>query len=490
MNFRSKLLLLIMVAGLLSSCFTDRDDNGVFASEINDFVWKGMNAVYLYKDFVPDLANDRFSSDEDYGDYLNSFDAPEDLFESLIYMRPTVDKFSWIVDDYIALEQQFSGITTSNGMDFGLRFVPGSSTEVYGYVRLVLPNSSASAQGVQRGDIFYAIDGTPLTEANFSSLLSSDTYNIDLATYDNNGTPQTDDDSIVPGTESISLTKEPYTENPVFLTDIIDVAGENVGYLMYNGFTSTFNTQLNTAFGNFVNNNVQHLVLDLRYNPGGSVNTSILLSSMITGQFTGEIYSTEQWNSDLQQQFMDQDPESLINRFTDNDDGAPLNSLNLNTVYILTTGSSASASELVINCLNPYIDVVQIGTTTTGKYQASVTIYDSPNFGRNDANPNHTYAMQPLVLKSLNSVGFTDYDNGLAPDITLEEDISNLGVLGDVNEPLLAAALDEIAGLSRSTINFIEPVELLGDNNNFVPFSKEMYIEKVIPESVKSKLQQ
>ncbi|MBT8273685.1 MAG: carboxyl-terminal protease, partial [Bacteroidia bacterium] len=328
MNFRSKLLLLIMVAGLLSSCFTDRDDNGIFASEINDFVWKGMNAVYLYKDFVPDLANDRFSSDEDYGDYLNSFDAPEDLFESLIYMRPTVDKFSWIVDDYIALEQQFSGITTSNGMDFGLRFVPGSSTEVYGYVRLVLPNSSASAQGVQRGDIFYAIDGTPLTEANFSSLLSSDTYNIDLATYDNNGTPQTDDDSIVPGTESISLTKEPYTENPVFLTDIIDVAGENVGYLMYNGFTSTFNTQLNTAFGNFVTNNVQHLVLDLRYNPGGSVNTSILLSSMITGQFTGEIYSTEQWNSDLQQQFMDQDPESLINRFTDNDDGAPLNSLN------------------------------------------------------------------------------------------------------------------------------------------------------------------
>ncbi len=489
MKIYTKLLLIIILLGMATSCFTDRDDNGVFASEINDFVWKGMNAVYLYKDDVPDLADDRFSSDQEYSDYLNTFSLPEDIFESLIYLRPSVDKFSWIVDDYIALEQLFSGVTTNNGMEFGLRFVPGSNTDVYGYVRLVLPNSNASSQGVQRGDIFYAIDDTPLTESNFNSLFSNDMYSINLATYNNNGTPQTDDDTIVPGTESISLTKVPYTENPIFLTDVLNVGGENVGYLMYNGFTSNFDGQLNDAFGNFLNSNVQHLVLDLRYNPGGSVNTSILLSSMVTGQFTGEVFSTEEWNSDLQQTFTNQDPELLINRFTDNDEGTPLNSLNLNTVYVLTTGSSASASELVINSLNPYIDVIQIGTTTTGKYQASVTIYDSANFGREGANPNHTYAMQPLVLKSLNSVGFTDYDNGLAPDITLEEDISNLGVLGNENEPLLAAAINDILGARGAYINFIEPVILLGDSADFFTFKKEMYVDKTIPEEVRKNFQ-
>lgn len=475
--------------GTVTSCFEDRDDNGIFASEINDFVWKGMNAVYLYKDNIPDLANDRFTSDAEYGAYLNTFDTPEILFESLIYQRIMVDKYSWIVDDYIALEQLFSGVSKSNGMEFGLRFVPGSSTDIYGYVRYVHPNTSAASQGLMRGDVFYGIDGTALTESNFSGLLSSDTYSIDLATYDNNGTPQTNDDTIIPGTESIALVKEPYTKNPVFLTDVIDVEGENVGYLMYNGFTSDFDSQLNAAFANFLGNNVQHLVVDLRYNPGGSVNSSILLSSMITGQFNGEIYSTEQWNSQLQTSFSEQNPESLINRFTNNDDGNPISSLNLNTVYILTTGSSASASELVINCLNPYIDVIQIGTTTTGKYQASVTLYDSANFGREGANPNHTYAMQPLVLKSLNAVGFTDYDDGLDPDITLEEDISNLGVLGNVNEPLLEAALNDIMGAGRSNINQIEPVELLGDSNDFVPFGKEMYVDKIIPKEIKSKFQ-
>ena len=482
-----KIALVLSLSLLVTSCFEDRDDNGVFASEINDFVWKGMNAVYLYKDNVPDLANDRFDTDEEYADYLNSYTSPEALFGSLIYQPETVDKFSWIVDDYIALEQQFSGVSKSNGMKFGLRFMPGSSTDLFGYVRLVLPGSDAESKGLQRGDVFSGIDGTPLNIDNYLSLLSSESYSIDLASYDNNGTSNTSDDIITPINQSVSLTKEPFTENPIFRTDILDVGGESVGYLMYNGFVSNFDSSLNGIFGLFQGNNIQHLVLDLRYNPGGSVNSSILLSSMITGQFTGQIYSTEEWNSDLQEQFFQQDPEILVNRFVDNDDGAPLNSLNLNTVYILTTGSSASASELVINCLNPYINVIQIGTTTTGKYQASITVYDSPNLGREDANPNHTYAMQPLVLKEINSVGFTDYDNGLPPDIELAEDISNLGILGNPNEPLLQLALDDIAG-SRTFIPGPVDAREVADDMDFVRFGKAMYTTKTPPPSAISTL--
>jgi len=209
---------------------------------------------------------------------------------------------------------------------------------------------------------------------------------------------------------------------------------------------------------------------------------------MITGQFTGKIYSTEQWNSELQAAFFEDNPEFLINRFTNNDDGTSLNSLNLSKVYILTTGSSASASELVINSLDPYINVVQIGTTTTGKYQASITLYDSDNFGKEDANPNHTYAMQPLVLKSLNVVGNTDYDDGLFPDITLAEDFGNLGILSNVNEPLFAAAIADILGSGRISYPILQEVKLIGDSNDFTPFTKDMFIDKKLPKEVIERL--
>ena len=72
---------------------------------------------------------------------------------------------------------------------------------------------------------------------------------------------------------------------------------------------------LDNAFGEFAANGVTDLVLDLRYNPGGSVLTSVTLASLITGQFTGEIFTTEQWNSDNQAFFEANDPERLINRF-------------------------------------------------------------------------------------------------------------------------------------------------------------------------------
>ena len=88
----------------------------------------------------------------------------------------------------------------------------------------------------------------------------------------------------------------------------------------------------------------------------------------------------------------------------------------------------------------------QVGGTTTGKFQASFLLYDAPapSFSRSGANSGHTYAMLPLVFKTANAVGATDFVNGLDPDIELTEDYSNLGVLGDVNEPLLAAAINDI----------------------------------------------
>ena len=146
----------------------------------------------------------------------------------------------------------------------------------------------------------------------------------------------------------------------------------------------------------------------------------------------------------------------------------------MNKVIIITSRSSASASELVINCLKPYIDVIQVGATTYGKYQASVTLYDSPDFSLNGVNPSHNYALQPLVLKTLNSLGETDYYNGLDPDIIAYEDSSNLGIIGDLDEPLLSLALGQIT-LDKNLNNFTEVLDLIGDSSELDILNKEMY---------------
>jgi len=210
---------------------------------------------------------------------------------------------------------------------------------------------------------------------------------------------------------------------------------------MYNAFTRDFDPQLNAAFGQFKADGVSHLIVDLRYNGGGSVETAIDLSSMITGQFNGQLFVSEQWNDDRQTEYAE---NRLFNSTIHS--GENINSLNLNQVYVITTGRTASASELVINGLDPYINVTQVGETTTGKFQASFILYDAPapNFSRSQANPGHTYAMLPLVFKTVNAAGYTDFIDGIDPEIPLEEDFANLGVLGDMNEPLLAEALNAI----------------------------------------------
>ncbi|OIQ28313.1 MAG: hypothetical protein BM564_09580 [Bacteroidetes bacterium MedPE-SWsnd-G2] len=462
-----KLICCLLCVGILStSCFEDQDDNLIIASDINDFVWKGMNAYYLYKEEIPDLANDRFDSNEAYGAYLSAFSTPENLFQSLLFDPNNVDEFSFLISDYIAWEQALSGQSISNGMEYGLVFSPGSSSNVFGYVRYVLPDSNAEMAGIQRGHIFTSVNGESLyynsSSDNNLNLLNLSAFDIDIASYEDNGTEEFEDDIITPGTEFVSLATEPYQENPIYYHDVLNASGSNVGYIVYNRFSGSdnYDSELNAVFGEFQAANVSELVIDLRYNPGGFVRTATWLASMVTGQHTNETFISEQWNPEIQTVLEADAPESLLNPFTDemiktNSDGnivfqESINHLNLNRVYILTTGSTASASELIINGLDPYIDVVHIGTTTRGKYQASLTLYDSPTFSKTEINPNHTYAMQPLVFKSLNANGNTDYFDGLTPDILVGENYGNLGILGSPDETLLAAALQHISGLGRT----------------------------------------
>jgi hypothetical protein len=124
---------------------------------------------------------------------------------------------------------------------------------------------------------------------------------------------------------------------------------------------------------------------------------------------------------------------------------------------------------------------MQVGGTTTGKFQASFLLYDAPapGFRRSEANTGHRYAMLPLVFKTANAAGFTDFVDGLVPDIEVLEDYSNLGILGDSSEPLLAAALNDImpGGLAPIRANLNTLVEVSETKANS-PIYQIMLAEK------------
>lgn len=464
---KSLFLLLLVVSTTFTSCFKDNDDSisPATTAQINDFIWRGLNYYYLYKADTPELANDAFASNNDYQDFLKSYDTPENFFD---YLKSDQDRFSILVDDYIALENALGGTTLNNGMEYGLVRYPDNSGNVFGYVRYVLPNTSAENNGMTRGMIFNTVGGQQITENNFSELLAPDNYSIGLATFDGQ--------TITPTGESIGLNKTEVTENPIHIARTLDINGQKIGYLLYNAFTNEFDNQLNAVFAQFQADGVTDLVLDLRYNGGGSVRTATYLSGMITGQFTGNTFYFEQWNEDRQNLA---EEGVFLDSFVGG--GAPLNSLFLNRVYVLTSKRTASASELVINGLDPYMTVLQIGDYTTGKYQASFLLYDAPapNFRRSEASQNHTYAMLPLVFQTSNANGITNFEDGLMPDLELLEDYANLGQLGDPSEPLLAAAIEDITGIPRPQgRGTVAALETVGESKEMLPTHQIMYLEQ------------
>ncbi|WNM18798.1 S41 family peptidase [Flavobacterium capsici] len=461
-----KNLLYLLIAFLfvsITSC-EDADDNPVpSALVVKDFVWKGMNLYYLWQADSPDLADDRFATQTQLNVFLETFETPTDVFNHL-RIDNSIDRFSVIFSDYRVLEGVLTGNTKNNGMDFALRYADASETAVIGWVRYIIPNSDASTKDIQRGDIFYAIDGVPLTADNFNSLLANDTYTVNLADY--NGT------TFVPNGQSVTLTKTDLPENPILVSSVIPQGTHNIGYLMYNGFYSAYDNQLNTAFGSFQSQNVTDLVLDLRYNSGGSVATATKLASMITGQFTNQLFAKQQWNAKVQAYYENNNPGALENKFV-----GGLNSLNLNKVYVLTTKSTASASELIINCLKPYINVVQIGDVTTGKNVGSVTLYDSPNFTKTDVNPTHKYAMQPITFRIVNKDNFGEYSTGITPNFSLVENLANLGELGNPTEPLLSAAITQIIASGRMPQSPENMQRDFKDAKSINPLRTEMYLD-------------
>jgi C-terminal processing protease CtpA/Prc len=127
--------------------------------------------------------------------------------------------------------------------------------------------------------------------------------------------------------------------------------------------------------------------------------------------------------------------------------------MDFDKMYILTGPGTASASELTITGLNPYMDIRTIGESTYGKYTASVTFKPEDllktlyNNNPSEYKDFKNWGIQPIVLRYANSLGVTDFKDGFAPDIPVEEDIFDGIPLGDEQDPLLAAAIEDITGV-------------------------------------------
>ena len=186
---------------------------------------------------------------------------------------------------------------------------------------------------------------------------------------------------------------------------------------------------------------------------------------MITGQFPDEILMKETWNLKAQPWFEINQPDSLLTKFpTTLQNNETINSLNLTDVYIILNGDSfngSSALELLINSLQPYINVHVLGNTTNGDNLGSISLYDSSDYDIFDANLNHTYSLQPAVVKFSNKEDET-YDTGITPTIQLcpIEDPINLGELGEISDPLLREVLQYV-NTGNSALNLLcNPFEL------------------------------
>ncbi|WP_446050618.1 S41 family peptidase, partial [Zobellia laminariae] len=368
-----KYLLLFLATGLLFvGC---KNDDNIFPDEkvetktaadypAQHFMYQVMNEWYFWQADVPNLADNKFggSNDPDYIAFLASESNPSDFFyNDLAYNHKEAvgdaaasDRFSVAVENYKDLVNSLQGISSSNGVEFQL-YVTENDIDIYGVVTYILPNSDASSKEIIRGDIFNGVDGQTLTRSNYIDLLFSDNANYTLNMADFSG------DSVVGNGKEVALSKiENFSENPIHINKIIEQNGKKIGYLMYNSFLAAYDDQLNTVFGEFKAENIDELILDFRYNGGGRVTSAIQMASAVYGTETDQLFLRARYNNKKMAIL------PVDDNFTDKtfDSKTDLNTLNLKKVYIIATGRTASSSELVMNGLAPYVDVVHIGELT------------------------------------------------------------------------------------------------------------------------------
>jgi len=421
------LLILAVSSQLFYSCRKTKVDPEI--EILNEWIWDVMNEIYLWEAEIDNTL------------YPTEMEDPEEFFYSILYSE---DKFSWIVDDYEELINSFNNVEVASGISPYFIGIYGSEQVVI-IVEYVVPGSPADAAGIERGDIIYSINDTEINRSNYLDLFYSEVMKLGFADY-------VEGSGITPSSREVSVTAEIIEENPVLYSEIIQYLDTDIGYLVYTGFSTGEDNKwidsLDIALEGFMDQGIDELIIDLRYNPGGYVYAAQHLATVLGPADlydNGNVFVNYEWNDLYQQYFLQQEGNDSPNLVIPFADSTELN-MNLQRVYFLTSGHSASASELTIIGLKPYMDVKQIGEYTYGKCYGSVTIPDTEEPAR------HTWAMQPIVFKYSNSNGYTDFTSGLTPDVEVEDNLLDAKAFGDLQDPILAAALEDITGVSPISV--------------------------------------
>ncbi|ASZ10824.1 hypothetical protein KTO58_21350 [Chitinophaga pendula] len=395
----------------------------VTQQEINGWVLDSMRYFYLWNDQLPGQPD----KNQETQVFFNGLKNREDLF-SFIYNPSDPQTITY-------------DMLNKYGVDYTIVNWPPTGG-VIGVVKLVVPGSYAAAGGLKRGDYFTRINETVLTADN-AVRLSDEMLKAEISTL----TPAILTNGSFVEQPLVQLQRQRQTASPLYTTKVFNSGAVKVGYLFYNAFNDGYNNYVLAAFEDFKRKGVQELIIDLRYNAGGSLAGAAMMAAMIApGVKEGSPFVKYTGNSRFPTRTL-----SFATTLSVPETGDPISfnslsggRLNLSRVFILSGRQTVSAAELLINNLKPYTTVIQIGATTWGKDKGAVIISDMRNTKR------ISWIMHPLTYRLANANGEGGYTQGITPQYKLDElSVLPLAALGDTRDPLLAKALSLIDGNGR-----------------------------------------
>jgi hypothetical protein len=403
-------------------------------ADINTWIHENMSAYYLWPDKMPALAKTNTSSN------------PMDYFYSILYEYKTTDRFSWIDSSSANLINQLNGINTVLGIRVSAFYTDDTKVNVALVIAYVLKGSPAEKNGLKRGDIILSVDDKTVTSSNYSTALQNQTLKLGLGAYNNKVFSSTG--------KTVTVTKVELQTNPILQDTVINWAGKKVGYFAYLQFLSSFDDSLRAVFGRFRDKGVNELVIDLRYNGGGYVSSSDLLTNLMVKDLASKVdkvMNKRLYNDAYTKEVIKQyGASALVTNFKMESS----NIGSLSRVFFLTSTGTASASELIINNLKPFMNVILIGEHTYGKNVGSFTITDNAK--------RWNYGLQPITFKILNALDQSDYGtvNGFLPDYAVTDDVLPYKLLGDPTETYLNKALSIIGPVAykANAIGSLRPV--------------------------------
>ncbi|RZQ55205.1 peptidase S41 [Pseudidiomarina tainanensis] len=396
MKTSAKLVLSSLISCLaLAGCGSDSDetiapivDQCSARGQVENF-YAYMQENYLWNEDMPTNVNP--------GNYNNIYD----LLEALVVPE---DRYSFILteDEYQSrfVDAEYAGFGFSSRLTLDDRV----------FINYVYANSPAEIAGMKRSDELTHINGesvqTLIQQGRYQDALggAETGVSVELTWQDVDGVSFTD-----------VLTKEIVETNTVLATERFLIDGKEVGYYVLNSFINRTGDDLNSAYDQLVG--VDELVIDLRYNGGGLTRYANQASTQAAGDTViGEVFTKYLFNAN-------NSDSNFIEQFQLYDG---IEQLNLNRVYVLTTGASCSSSELIINSLDPFVDVIVVGQPTCGKPVGQIPelLCDKRAFVVN--------------FETVNAIDEGRYYDGLAPNCSAEDIL--VGDWGDENDPMLQAA--------------------------------------------------